>query len=245
MYELAIPGSLTVFPTPEAILSKPQPSLDHGLLFLVVAGHALVFWLTIQQIGPRVEYVEPKVLSVRWIAPESRPEPAPAAPPRLKPPKPSPVKHLADPALVKPQITPQVTPMTEPVAPASPVVTPPLVAQIAPPIEVQPRSAPSPIPVEEPVPPSYHADYLANPAPEYPPISRRAGEEGTVRLRVHVSANGLPLEISLAAGSGHPCLDQAAQDAVASWRFVPARMGVRPVAGWVVVPISFSLRKYP
>lgn len=94
-----------------------------------------------------------------------------------------------------------------------------------------------------PVPPSYHADYLANPAPVYPALSRRLGEEGTVRLRVHVSAAGRPLEIRLAKGSGHRRLDRAAEDAVADWRFVPARKGDRPVPGWVVVPVTFTLRK--
>jgi protein TonB len=244
MYELVIPGSLTVFPTPEATLSKPEPGLRHGLLLWVLAGHAAAAWLAFEQIGPREEYVEPKVLSVRWIAPESRPEPAPAVPARISPPKPRPVKRLADPVQVQPQPQPQVKPVADPVVPtppAPPVEAPPMVAPAAPPAAVPVHAAPPP--VEEPIPPSYHADYLANPAPEYPSLSRRAGEEGVVRLRVHVSSDGLPLEISLAASSGHPRLDQAARDAVADWRFVPARLGARPVAGWVVVPIFFSLRR--
>ncbi len=96
---------------------------------------------------------------------------------------------------------------------------------------------------EPDTPPSYHADYLANPAPAYPLMSRRLGEEGTVTLRVRVGPDGLPRDILLQSGSGHARLDQAARDAVAAWRFAPARLGSKSVAGWVVVPIHFSLRR--
>jgi periplasmic protein TonB len=92
-------------------------------------------------------------------------------------------------------------------------------------------------------PPSYHADYLSNPAPAYPSASRRLGEEGTVRLRVRVDPAGLATEIVLARSSGYIRLDRAAREAVSEWRFVPARQGEQQVAGWVVVPVSFTLRR--
>lgn len=94
-------------------------------------------------------------------------------------------------------------------------------------------------------PPSFHADYLANLAPEYPPLSRRLGEQGTVCLRVRVSADGLPVETHLDSSSGHSLLDRAALEAVADWRFVPAKLGDRAVVGSVLVPIHFSLRETP
>ena len=77
--------------------------------------------------------------------------------------------------------------------------------------------------------------------PRYPPQSRRMREEGTVVLRVLVSASGDPLDIQIETSSGHRRLDQAAQDAVKKWKFNPGRRSGQPVEGWVLVPINFSL----
>ena len=89
--------------------------------------------------------------------------------------------------------------------------------------------------------PIYHADYLHNPRPSYPRISRRLGEQGEVLLRVEVSPHGRPMQVTLHASSGHERLDQAAMEVVEHWQFVPARRGIRSVKAWVIVPIVFSL----
>ena len=88
----------------------------------------------------------------------------------------------------------------------------------------------------------FDADYLSNPAPAYPSLSRRLGEQGKVVLRVLVSAVGQAQQVELKTGSGFPRLDQSAQDAVRRWRFVPARRGNDAVAAWVQVPIVFDLK---
>ena len=89
--------------------------------------------------------------------------------------------------------------------------------------------------------PSLNADYLNNPPPTYPPQSRRFGEQGKVLLGVLVNANGGVEQVNLRKSSGYQRLDQAAQDSVKQWRFVPAKRGDQAVTAWVVVPISFSL----
>lgn len=71
----------------------------------------------------------------------------------------------------------------------------------------------------------FDADYLQNPAPAYPALSRRMGEEGKVVLRVFVGPDGRPGQINVNTGSGSPRLDQAALDAVWRWKFVAARWG--------------------
>jgi protein TonB len=91
-------------------------------------------------------------------------------------------------------------------------------------------------------PPRFDADYLRNPAPPYPPLSRRMGEQGRVVLRVLVSSAGRPDVVEVYDSSGAPRLDQAALETVKRWTFVPARQGDRPVVARVLVPISFSLR---
>jgi periplasmic protein TonB len=58
----------------------------------------------------------------------------------------------------------------------------------------------------------FDADYLRNPAPAYPALARRLGEEGKLVLRVFVTPEGHPGQIELKTSSGSPRLDQAAQD---------------------------------
>lgn len=85
------------------------------------------------------------------------------------------------------------------------------------------------------------ADYLANPRPTYPPLSRRAGEQGRVVLRVHVDATGVPTTVQVQMTSGFERLDKVATATVKRWRFIPGRQGSTPVPTWVDVPITFSL----
>lgn len=87
----------------------------------------------------------------------------------------------------------------------------------------------------------FDADYLQNPAPVYPPLSRRMGEEGKVLLRAYVLPNGKPETVEIKKGSGSSRLDESALAAVRKWRFVPARKGAEAVAAWVLIPISFRL----
>jgi protein TonB len=77
--------------------------------------------------------------------------------------------------------------------------------------------------------------------PIYPPSSRRAGEEGTVRLRVLVDERGRPSEVQVMQGSGFGRLDEAAIDAVRRWRFQAANNGSAAVSAWTQVAITFKL----
>jgi protein TonB len=103
-------------------------------------------------------------------------------------------------------------------------------------------------PPSPPAPPAaltqarFDADYLQNPAPSYPAMSRRLGEEGRVLLRVHVDASGRPTQIEVKTSSGSSRLDQSALDAVARWKFIPARRGDEAISAWVQVPIVFNLK---
>jgi protein TonB len=90
--------------------------------------------------------------------------------------------------------------------------------------------------------PRFDAGYLQNPAPAYPALSRRMGEEGKVVLRVFVEPTGRPGQVEVKTGSGSPRLDQAAQEAVWRWKFVSARQGDEAIGAWVLVPIVFNLR---
>ncbi|MDR2881517.1 MAG: energy transducer TonB [Azoarcus sp.] len=89
--------------------------------------------------------------------------------------------------------------------------------------------------------PDFNINYFSNPKPNYPPLSYRLGEQGVVKLRVHVTEEGRADEVTLDTSSGSERLDKAAIDAVKQWRFRPARRAGVPVAGWVIVPVRFEI----
>ncbi len=91
------------------------------------------------------------------------------------------------------------------------------------------------------VEPSADADYLKNPPPGYPRISRRNGEQGTVIVRVFITTQGLPEKTEVRTSSGFARLDQAALEAVQRWRFVPGRRSGTPEAMWFNIPVRFVL----
>ncbi|KQQ74645.1 energy transducer TonB [Xanthomonas sp. Leaf131] len=84
--------------------------------------------------------------------------------------------------------------------------------------------------------------YLSSPAPGYPVAALRAGQQGTVLLRVLVGTDGRPTEVSVQTSSGHRALDLAARSQVLrSWRFQPAMQNGQAVQAYGLVPVSFSL----
>jgi protein TonB len=91
------------------------------------------------------------------------------------------------------------------------------------------------------VEPSADADYLKNPPPGYPRVSRRNGEQGTVIVRVFINTQGSPEKAEVRTSSGFARLDQAALEAVQRWRFVPGRRNGTPEAMWFNIPVRFIL----
>ena len=91
------------------------------------------------------------------------------------------------------------------------------------------------------IPPRFDAPQLSNPQAEYPRLSRRMGEQGRVMLRVYVDSGGNPDKVELYSSSGSSRLDRAAREAVARWKFIPARQGDQSVGAWLLVPVLFRL----
>jgi len=211
---------------------------------LTLALHLL--WLFTAPMAETRETIEPpKPIMVEWLsnspthaepvkpqASRETPKPVIKPKPQLRkaeatPPKPliAAASTTAEPNIVQPQETP--------VAPT------PAVAQASPAAATAPDSAAS---NDAPVTlPHLNADYLNNPAPDYPSVSRQLGEQGRVLLRAMITADGSVEQVVLRKSSGFERLDQAALDTVKHWRFVPARRGEQQVSAWVVVPVSFSL----
>lgn len=222
-------------------ISRKVFTYDSIVLVLVLALHGALFAVLWWSPREPVVLAEQPVLMAALIVKEMPQEVPPQEPPKPLPVKPKPVvtnvpvpkvlAALSTEAAVEPETLPE--PVSEPVEP-TPVVPPVAVA----PAELAPVAvAPPPV-----IPPRFDAQYLDNPAPSYPSLSRRLREEGTVMLRVYVQPTGLPADIELKQSSGHARLDDVALNTVKRWRFVPARQNDIAVAGWIVVPITFSLR---
>jgi protein TonB len=227
-----------------------QNRVSHGALGMVLVIHAgMLFALASYQkvLPPVVE----QAISVSLVAPGTKPEPVTS--PKLLPVKPTtkPVKKTATaqtPAVPKDQelqlaaktpdaasaSIPEQKPATQ-VAETTP--SPQTVAAKA--AEATEATPPKEEPIEQP---RFNADYLDNPAPAYPPLSRKLREEERVLLRVRVDASGHPAQVTMHESSGFARLDDRAADTVRRWKFQPARQGGQPVEAWVIVPIQFSLK---
>jgi protein TonB len=162
----------------------------------------------------------------------------------VTPPKPE-VKAEPTPPRPKPVIQPRPKPPEPLPIIAAPIETPSPSPIIVPPPPPPPPPEPAPVVVAPPplliTAPIFAADYLDNPAPPYPALARRAGEQGRVVLRVLVSPSGKADEVEIRTSSGHRRLDESARDTVRRWRFIPAKRGADPVQAWVLIPISFRL----
>jgi len=82
---------------------------------------------------------------------------------------------------------------------------------------------------------------IHSPKPKYPKTERKAGHEGTVALRLVVSADGAPLDITISQTLS-PDFDHAAIDALKQWRFSPAMKDGKPVAVAIAIKIDFKLQ---
>jgi protein TonB len=79
--------------------------------------------------------------------------------------------------------------------------------------------------------------------PPYPPLEQRLGHEGTVVLRLTISAQGNVTEAVVLRSSGFERLDEAARAWVmAHWRYRPAMRGGVPVPSAGNVSVTFNLK---
>ena len=178
------------------------------------------------QSQPTPKTIEQPVAKPTPIPPRSQPVAAPAPTPQPQP-LPSKVTTPTEVAQAAP-----VAPVSAPTAP-----TPPAPTRVEAPPAPAPVTAPSRTDVS--IPASYSA---SNQKPIYPNMSKRLGEQGTVVLRVLVKADGSAGEVEVKSSSSYPRLDQAAIDAVKTWRFNPAKIDGKATDEWYQVPIPFKLQ---
>ncbi len=230
--------------------------MSHNARNALIAGgvvllHVAALWALQSGLLRRAaEVVVPVELLSAILTPPA--PPAPPAPPTPRPKAPAPVQQpVARKSVPTPPPAPRPVAVPERVpAPAAPAA----VAQpqpAAPPVSTPMTAAPEPAPAAAPAPapaarvelPTTSADYLQNPAPAYPRMSFKLGEEGTTIVRVLIGTDGRALDAQVAKSSGYTRLDQAAEATARSWRYVPGKRGGVPEAMWVNVPIKWEIKK--
>lgn len=88
-----------------------------------------------------------------------------------------------------------------------------------------------------------HVDTVKPHPVVYPKTSQRAGEEGSVVLRVYVDTDGKPSKIAVAKSSGFQDLDNGAVETALNWSFIPATRNGESVSDWTMVKIDYKLPK--
>jgi periplasmic protein TonB len=192
-----------------------------------------------------VELVIPAEMISQIVEP-----PQPLAPPPVPQPKPAPTPaptapkttSSKPPSAAQPLAVRDATPSPNAPQGASTPAPPAPTVEAAP----APATAPAAAPVQAAAPakvelPSSDADYLNNPPPAYPPVSRRLGETGKVVVRVFIGIDGTAQKGEVRTSSGFERLDTAALAAALKWRYSPGKRAGAAEAMWVNVPINFTL----
>ncbi|HPG61192.1 MAG TPA: energy transducer TonB [Casimicrobium sp.] len=222
----------------------PSPIFNRNAVIAlgVVVFHALALWgLQSGLLRRAVEIVLPVQLVAEFIdPPRPREVPPPVPTPTTKPVATTPTRPV--PVMV-PQPIAINDPSPSPNAPSG-VATPVPLPSIAAPVAAVATAAP--VQVARPTPPrvelpSSDADYLQNPKPPYPRLSKRLNEQGTVVMRVLIGSNGEPMKAEIGKSSGFDRLDESAATTVMKWRYVPGKRGGVAEAMWFNVPINFVL----
>lgn len=219
----------------DLISLPPRPSewLNSGpYLVIAIALHAAVLFYPLKRAVSPLDAPEPSTILVKLtekpvIAPPMAAPPAPAQP---STPQPSKAKARPTPRQI---IAVTAAPSTSPAVISVPTQ---LAAPPAPVAAVPGQATPAAVSAAR-----FDAAYLQNPQPPYPSMSRRLGEEGKVLLKVRVLPDGNPASVDVEKSSSFGRLDEAARQAVARWRFVPAKRGDEPIEASVIVPIVFRL----
>ena len=223
-----------------------MPSRNTLIAIAVLGFHLLAIWaLQTGLLRRAVEVIVPAHVLSEFIEP-----PAPKVVPPPLPPPPVVKQQIAKTPIAPPAPQPVAIPDPTPApnAPAGittpqpppPPVTAAVVAMPAP-AQATPPAPPAPPPPPKVELPSTNADYLQNPKPVYPAMSKRLNEQGKVQVRVLIGVDGVPQKSEIRHSSGFERLDQAALNTVMVWRYVPGKRGGVPEAMWFVVPISFVL----
>ena len=204
-----------------------EPSLfsgKRGLAFLaVILLHVLIGYGFYNGLASRIVHTFIPPVQIAQIDQPKKDDKPPPPPPKLQEIKP----YVPPPEFVDIQApvtqSNAITQVTRTVAPVRVAPPAPVVRVVRIPPRMDPRH---PLKIGQ--------DY-------YPDASKRAGEEGTCRVRLTVAADGRIIDAAIEKSSGFPRLDEACLKGVRGQRLLPATENGRPIQYTATVPIVWKL----
>lgn len=188
----------------------------------VVIFHVLLVWGLVSGLARKAIELLPPPIETKLLedAPTEEEPPPPPPPPKLDVPPP--------PFIPPPEISIQTT-----AAPTNAITT----TNKAPP----PAAPPAPKPARVSKAPVVKARLCKE--PEYPAVSERLGETGTVLLQLLVGTDGRVTDSKIEKGSGFERLDKAAQQALSRCKFEPGEVDGKPSAAWAQLKYTFRKQR--
>ncbi len=205
-----------------AAISTPKLS-QQALVFLLIAGLHVGFVVVLNAslVLKKVEDAF-RPIETKMIDEEINEEEAPPPPPPKIEVEPPPFVPPPDIVLDLPSDAPATTAITA--VTQKPVVKPPPPPPVA---RVAPRQNP-----RRPI--IY---------PDYPPQSKRLGEEGTTVLRMWILADGKVGKAEILTSSGFPRLDEAAvKKALRAWKFIPGTENGKPAVMQLDLKVKWQIK---
>lgn len=201
--------------------AQPVPGQRLAGLAGVVALHAVTLYAIATMMGtvplPRI----PSVLTVYSLADDRKADEVP--PPRAPDFVPPPLPAITPPIVEIETITSSPNAITLPLRPDDEAVAAPAPA-LATAMPAQAIAA-------------------THTTPEYPPVSRRLGEQGTLTLKIAITEQGAVSDAKLESSSGFARLDDAAMQWVKEhWRYRPAMQGGKAVPSITLAMVTFKLQ---
>jgi protein TonB len=193
-------------------LGQAQPENHRRMVGLggVVVFHALLIWALVSGLARKAIEVLPAPIETKLIEEVKPPdEPPPPPPPNL---------DTIPPPFVPPVEINIATPApAHAISAQNKVATPP------------PKAAPAP-------PPSValRIDGRRCKEPDYPAVSQRLGEQGSVVLQLYVDPSGRVIDSKVATSSGYPRLDEAARKGLSLCKF-----DAPSTASWGTIKYTF------
>jgi protein TonB len=188
----------------------------------VVIFHVLLVWGLVSGLARKAVELLPAPIETKILeeAPTNEEPPPPPPPPKLDVPPP--------PFIPPPEISIQTA-----TAPTNAITS----TNKAPP----PAAPPAPRPAGVSKSPVVKANACRE--PEYPAVSERLGETGTVLLQLLVGIDGKVTDSRIEKSSGFDRLDKAAQQALSRCKFEPGTTDGKPTAAWAQLKYTFRKQR--
>lgn len=179
----------------------------------------------------RTEAIRDYVPNIKVKLIPNPPEPAPEA--EAKP------RQKTEASVIK-QVPPVVQTNSDPV-----VTTRPFDEVILPdpgPIATEPKVTADPLPaLPTPVRMAARIDPRSTLQPAYPPSEQRAGNEGSVTVRLVVGVDGRVKSVTRVSAASDAFFRATERQALTYWRFKPATIDGRPVESQAIMTVHFRL----